>query len=413
MNNMHETRKIKELGNDNNPVQTGPFGAELHSRDYVKHGIPLILIRNVKNNYLDEKDIPKITIKDAQRLVKYSLKEGDIVFTRVGRVGSCFLALEKHNGWIISGQTLRIRPNPSKINSKYLTYALQQESVVNYLSGASVGSTRTSINSKILEEISISYFPLPEQEKIAEILSGIDEFLEKIKNQILKLQNLHKGLVSQFLSVGINDGIFNERNVDSLPNAWCIKKLEEVTTFRRGSFPQPYGRAEWYDVNGYPFVQVYDIDENYKLKSNTKARISELAAKKSVFTPKGSLIVSIQGSIGRVAITQYDAYVDRTILIFRNFENHFDKRFLSILIKELFLQQGQIADGGVIKTITKQTLREFKVKKPPLFEQKKISEILSTVESNIEFKKRKLLKIQKTKQSLMQDLFNGRKRVKV
>ena len=94
---------------------------------------------------------------------------------------------------------------------------------------------------------------------------------------------------------------------------WKTRSLGEISKFRRGSFPQPYGKPEWYDDNGYPFVQVYDINENNKLNSKTKSRISEEASKKSVFIKKGSLIVSLQGSIGRVAITQYDAFVDRTI----------------------------------------------------------------------------------------------------
>ena len=170
---------------------------------------------------------------------------------------------------------------------------------------------------------------------------------------------------------------------DKLGEPWQIKSLEEVSTFRRGSFPQPYGNPEWYDDNGYPFVQVYDINQNNKLNSRTKSRISEEASKKSVFIEKGSLIVSIQGSIGRVAITQYDAFVDRTILIFNDFEKYLDKQFFLLIIKELFLRQGEIADGGVIKTITKQTLKNFKIKIPPLPEQKKIAEILNGVDTVI------------------------------
>jgi len=325
--------------------------------------------------------------------------------------------LRKYSDGIVSPLYICFCINQEILDLKYADYLFNSQWFISAIYSIAKEGARSHglLNIGINEffDASLPIPTLPEQMKISKILYKIDQLLEKTRNQILKLQYLHKGLVSQFLSVGINDGISNETNVDFIPNGWCIKKIEEVSTFRRGSFPQPYGRAEWYDDNGYPFVQVYDIDENYKLKSTTKARISKLAAKKSVFIPKGSLIVSIQGSIGRVAITQYDAYVDRTILIFKNFENHFDKRFLSILIKELFLQQGQIADGGIIKTITKQTLSEFKVKQPPLIEQKKIAEIILTVASNIELKKRKLHQIQKTKQSLIQDLLSGRKRMNI
>src|SRR5690242_13343091 len=88
---------ICKLGNDlPNVVQTGPFGAQLHSDDYVKEGIPFILIKNLRNGQVDETDMPRISEADAKRLSIYALQKGDVAFTRVGRVGSCFLAEPKH-----------------------------------------------------------------------------------------------------------------------------------------------------------------------------------------------------------------------------------------------------------------------------------------------------------------------------
>ena len=52
------------------------------------------------------------------------------------------------------------------------------------------------------------------------------------------------------------------------------------------------------------------------LKETTKNKISLLAAEQSVFVENGTLVITIQGSIGRIAKTQYDAYIDRTLLIF-------------------------------------------------------------------------------------------------
>ena len=49
-------------------VQTGPFGAQLHASDYVDEGVPLILIKNVRNLAIDDSGIPKISTEDATRL---------------------------------------------------------------------------------------------------------------------------------------------------------------------------------------------------------------------------------------------------------------------------------------------------------------------------------------------------------
>ena len=98
------------------------------------------------------------------------------------------------------------------------------------------------------------------------------------------------------------------------PNGVEYKTIGEVATYRRGSFPQPYTNSSFYGGDGaMPFVQVADIEDNgFKLKEKTKQTISKIAQPKSIYVPKGTVICSIQGTIGRVAITQFDSYIDRT-----------------------------------------------------------------------------------------------------
>ena len=137
---------IAELGHGkSDTVQTGPFGAQLHSKDYVSEGVPFILIRNMTDVGIDSRDMPNISTDDARRLQKYSLRIGDIVFSRVGRVGSCFLASHYHNGWIISGQLLRIRLSSQEICPEFLIQALRSGTVQTFIRGSSIGSTRKSI----------------------------------------------------------------------------------------------------------------------------------------------------------------------------------------------------------------------------------------------------------------------------
>ena len=51
---------------------------------------------------------------------------------------------------------------------------------------------------------------------------------------------------------------------------WKADTLINIARFRRGSFPQPYGLPEWYDnVNGMPFIQVYDVGTDFRLKPKT------------------------------------------------------------------------------------------------------------------------------------------------
>ena len=65
---------------------------------------------------------------------------------------------------------------------------------------------------------------------------------------------------------------------------WEQCKLEDYATYRRGSFPQPYGNKKWYDgENAMPFVQVIDVTEQLSLVKDTKQKISKLSTIKKVF----------------------------------------------------------------------------------------------------------------------------------
>ncbi|MBX7546292.1 restriction endonuclease subunit S, partial [Helicobacter turcicus] len=155
------------------------------------------------------------------------------------------------------------------------------------------------------------------------------------------------------------------------------KPLGEVCEFRRGSFPQPYTNQSYYGgLEAMPFVQVADIGNNFLLKPITKQSISKIAQPLSVFVPKDTIIVSLQGTIGRVAITQYDSYVDRTIAIFNNISNLFNKKFFAYVLYMIFDKKKRKARGGIIKTITKEEFKNFPIPLPPLEVQNAIVAIL-------------------------------------
>ena len=182
--------------------------------------------------------------------------------------------------------------------------------------------------------------------------------------------------------------------------------MGECAGFRRGSFPQPYGNKEWYDGEGaMPFVQVADVADDMKLVDDTKQKISKLAQPMSVYADKGSVLVTLQGSIGRVAITQYGAFVDRTVLIFDKYNQDIDKTFWAYIIKEKFIDEARKAPGGTIKTITKEALSDFDLMLPNYDEQKKLGAFLVSIDNLITLHQRKLEKLQNIKKSMLEKMF--------
>lgn len=258
----------------------------------------------------------------------------------------------------------------------------------------------------IFSKLKVLIPKLPEQQKIADCLSSIDDLISVEEKKLSLLNDYKKGWMQRLFPAEektVPEWRFPEFQDNK---EWETAKLINIADYRRGSFPQPYGLAKWYDeFNGMPFIQVFDVDDNMRLKATTKNKISKLASKQSVFIGKGTLIVTLQGSIGRVAITQYDAYIDRTLLLFEKFYMDIDKVFFAYIIQRLFEIKKQSAPGGIIKTITKQALSEFTVKLPERPEQEKIAEFLSGIDDLISTQTDRIEALKQHKKALMQGLF--------
>jgi type I restriction enzyme S subunit len=216
--------------------------------------------------------------------------------------------------------------------------------------------------------------------------------------------------LSKSAALSLSKG-YKQSEIGNIPDEWDVKQLKDITTFRRGSFPQPYGLTKWYDdFNGAPFVQVFDVDNNGQIKNETKRKISKEAQFYSVFAPKGTLILTIQGSIGRMAITQYDAYIDRTLLIFEGYKIPLDIVYFATSIQVLFEREEKIAPGGIIKTITKEALSTFCIPLPPTkAEQTAIANALSDADALISSLEKLINKKRNIKQGAMQQLLKPKK----
>ncbi len=197
-----------------------------------------------------------------------------------------------------------------------------------------------------------------------------------------------------------------DQNVAMANKDWQEAKLGDICSFRRGSFPQPYGLTEWYDeIKGMPFIQVADVNDSMSINEDTNRHISEKAKKQSVFVPKGTLLVTLQGTLGKVAITSYDAYVDRTLLIINNISNNISKEFLMYAIYMKFDSEKQTADGSIIKTITKETLTNFTIHIPTLPEQVRIVRLLKTYDEQLVMNEEMLNFMIRLKKGILQNLF--------
>ncbi|MFN8413167.1 MAG: hypothetical protein U0Z26_12340 [Anaerolineales bacterium] len=89
-------------------------------------------------------DLPRISDEDKERLSRYVMQKGDIIFSRVGSVDRRALVRDEENGWLFSGRCLRVRPNQAKIDSDYLSWFFGLEIFRDYIRRIAVGATMPS-----------------------------------------------------------------------------------------------------------------------------------------------------------------------------------------------------------------------------------------------------------------------------
>lgn len=160
-------------------IQTGPFGSQLHQEDYVTVGTPIITVEHLGENRILHREVPKVSVSDTNRLSRYLLRQGDIVFSRVGSVDRRALVRSDEDGWMFSGRCLRVRPDPAKIDSGYLSYFFGLPSFKEHVRAIAVGATMPSLNTSLLSELVIPYTSnTSEQRAIAYILGTLDDKIE-------------------------------------------------------------------------------------------------------------------------------------------------------------------------------------------------------------------------------------------
>ena len=346
-----------------------------------------------------------ISMEEAPSRAQRLLKEGDVIFQMVRpyQKNNYLFQSEGNYDYVASTGYAQLRAHQSNM---YLFQYLHNERFVDRVLAKCTGSNYPAINSRALSQIAVEIPDSNEQQKIADCLSSIDELIAAQTQKLDALKAHKKGLMQQLFPA--EGETVPKLRFPEFRDAgeWGEDTLVQAAKFRRGSFPQPYGLPEWYDeVNGMPFIQVFDVSDDLRLKPKTKSKISKLASKQSVFIPKGTVIITIQGSIGRVAITQYDAYIDRTLLLFEEFFMPLEKVFFAYVLQLLFEIEKQKAPGGIIKTITKEVLSDFKIKTPRIEEQQKIADCLSSVDELITVQTQKIDALKAHKKGLMQQLF--------
>lgn len=315
-------------------------------------------------------------------------EKGDLLMVMTDLTPSCNLlgktGIVNTNEILLHNQRIgKIIFSKEKIATKFLYYFFNSSIFSNRMKSTATGST---VRHTSVPTIKNSFFPLPplaEQEKIAEVLSDTDLWIESTEALLAKKRLLKKGAMQKLLSP---------------KEDWEVRKLGEVCEITMGQSPP----SSFYNTAGIglPLIQGNaDIDNRKTIKRNFSSTYTKIGK-------KGDIIMSVRAPVGEIATATFECCLGRGVCGIR-YPNLF------IYHQLIFLENSwsKFSTGSTFDSVNSQQVKELEIQFPPLEKQQEIAEILSSMDLEIESLENRLQKARQLKQGMMQDLLTGKVRL--
>lgn len=391
-----ETATLGELCNPNTGLQTGPFGSQLHASDYTEIGVPVVMPKDIVNYRVSTSDIARIPETTALELSRHRLLPGDIVFARRGDIGRCALITRNEQGWLCGTGCLRSRIDNKAALPEYLIFYLDTPEVKTWLETNAVGQTMLNLNTSILAELPICLPPLPEQRKIAAILSTWDEAITLTEQLIAALTRRKQALMQLLLTGAVRFPEFE--------GEWQEVELADIAEVIMGQSPPSEGYNS--DGVGLPLIQG---------NADIKARKTAPRSFTSIITKRCQIddtILSVRAPVGEVARSLYEACIGRGVAAIRATKSNPDFLYQLMVFTEQAWQQ--FAQGSTFTAVNSTDIKAFALEVPTLVEEQvQIADLLNVCDVEIEHLEGLRDYLHMQKRGLMQQLLTGAVRVRV
>lgn len=378
-----EVKRIEEI----TTVKTGGTPLRSNSVYWNNGSIPWMSSGEINKKFIKVVE-EKITIEGYENSNTSLLPKGTVMMAMNGqgktRGTVAYLQIETTCNQSLAG----IMPN-NNFNSLFLYYYLENS----YDKLRSInGEGRSGLNLILIRNFKVIVPLLKEQQKIAEILSTVDEQIEQTDQLIEKTKELKKGLMQQLLTKGIRHTEFKQTELGEMPIDWESISLGEVFKVKSGEGLSAKnissGQYPVYGGNGITgFHNEYLFDQVLLVIGRV-----------------GALCGNINLIRGKSWITDNALYVCKHIKVFND-------KFMFYLLNSLDLNK--YANKNAQPVISGSIIYNINVFLPSIDEQQKIAEILTSVDEDVEGYEEEKAKYEELKRGLMQQLLTGKTRVKV
>ena len=295
---------------------------------------------------------------------------------------------------------------------EFLAYQICTKEIQNIFKGRARGTTIKGIPRDDLKKISLKIPPLPEQHRIAAVLSAVQDAKEKTEAVIAAAKSLKKSLMRHLFTYGpvpagaAESAVLAETEIGLVPEGWGVLPISQVSEVIMGQSPP--GRS--YNTNdvGVPLINgPAEFGESFP--RSTKWTVSPTKTCIS-----GDILFCVRGNTtGRMNLADTEYCIGRGVASIRGKDGFSETSYLFYFLKkeaDAILALAS-AGGSTFPNITKSELRNLSIPLPPLPTQQKIASILSTADKKIEAEENKKKALDELFKSLLHSLMTGKIRV--
>lgn len=431
--------KITTLADIAESLVDGPFGSNLKSEHYVDEpGVRVVRLQNIQEGEYNDRDPAFISDHHAEHLVRNTVIAGDVLVAALGDetypVGRACVYPSHLPPAINKADCFRLRCNPDVALNAFVSLFLNGTAARTQVKRFEQGVTRRRTNLGNLRRVLILLPSTTEQRRIAEILSTLDEAIERTEALIGKLQQIKAGLMHDLFTRGVTpDGqlrpireqapyLYKQSSLGWIPNEWEVKPLTQFAASRPGCFVNgPFGSnlltSELTD-SGVPVIYSQDVKVDGYCRISNSHITEEKADELAICNAKdGDVLVAKVGNppgIAAAYLAPQRGVITQDVIRIRPADN-VDAKFLACLLNSTVGIRA-IQHITIEGTRARVSLTEFKAlqfPKPLLEEQLLISAKISGLQQLVNACSCDCTKLKQLKQGLMRDLLTGWVRVSV
>lgn len=373
----------------------------------VDKGIPLITAKIVKdgrinkpNEFLPEEDYDKWMVRGLPEI-------GDVVLTTEAPLGEVAQLDERKVA--LAQRIVTLRGKKNVLDNTYLKYYLLSNIGQSRLKARETGTTVTGIKQSELRDVLVICPPFETQQKIANILSSLDDKIEvnrRINEQLEELaQALFKSWFVDFEP--FKDGEFVESELGMIPEGWKVGELSEIGDIVGGATPSK-SNEDYYTENGISWITPKDLSINKnKFIDKGETDITELGYSKcsAKLMPKGSVLFSSRAPIGYIAIAKKELCTNQ------GFKSVVPKyagtAFIYFYLKNNVSNIESMASGSTFKEASGALMKSLKVIIPPSSLLQEYEEKVSSIFNKQEYLEEEITHLTNLRDTLLPKLMSG------